>query len=103
MVGIRFQDKGVVATLSRYGRGADIRFKTDSFVIIGFAPKSMDQVVQMTGRSSRKMGTHESMVMAVDGENDEQALRAHLIHQNKLPIKQGVRVAKVMIGRRRLG
>ena len=36
---IKGKDRGVVATLAYYGRGTDIRFKDDSYVIIGFTPK----------------------------------------------------------------
>ena len=42
---IRTQERGVVATLGDYGRGADIRFKVDSFVLIGFLPHMYDSVL----------------------------------------------------------
>ena len=62
---IRQQDKGVVATLREYGRGADIRFKVDSLVLIGFLPLMFDSVLQMTGRASRTMGNHRSKLIAI--------------------------------------
>lgn len=69
---IRERNRGVVATLASYGRGADIRFKTDSFVIIGFVPKEIDSVRQMTGRSSRTMRLSRSKIVAMDKfETDE--------------------------------
>ena len=53
---IRHKDRGVVGALDYYGRGADIRFRLDSFVIIGFLPQKYDYVRQMIGRSSRTLG-----------------------------------------------
>ena len=38
MDSIRDDETGVVATLGSYGRGMDIRFGKDSFVIIGYIP-----------------------------------------------------------------
>ena len=32
------QTKGVLCALPKYGRGCDIKFKTDSFVLIGYLP-----------------------------------------------------------------
>ena len=32
------QSKGLLCALPKYGRGADIKFKTDSFVLIGYMP-----------------------------------------------------------------
>ena len=43
-----------------------MRLKTDSLVIIGFEPKCMDQVIQMAGRRSRTMKTHQSIVICIN-------------------------------------
>ena len=32
------QSKGLLCALPQYGRGVDIKFKTDSFVLIGYLP-----------------------------------------------------------------
>ena len=47
------QTKGLLCALPKYGRGCDIKFKTDSFVLIGYLPKRLSTIQQMTGRSSR--------------------------------------------------
>lgn len=82
MGAIRHQEKGVVATLKAYGRGADIRFEKDSFVVIGFTPKRMDEVKQMTGRSSRTMKTHMSKVIVVDPKGNPADVQKDLKDKN---------------------
>ena len=62
---IRPLDRGVVATIGEYGRGLDIRLKVDSFVVIGFLPSRYDNVLQMSGRSSRSQGNHKSKLIAI--------------------------------------
>lgn len=52
---IRNNNTGVVAALGVYGRGADIRFRVDSHVIVAFIPHRLDILTQMVGRSSRTM------------------------------------------------
>ena len=38
MAMVASQTKGLLCALSKYGRGSDIRFKTDSFILIGYLP-----------------------------------------------------------------
>ena len=55
---VRDKEDGIFATLARYGRGVDVRFKKDSVVIVGYLPERMETLRQMAGRSSRTMGKH---------------------------------------------
>ena len=59
-------ERGLVAALDSYGRGIDIRFKVDSFVLIGFLPERLEAVKQMSGRSSRTMKKHFSKLVCID-------------------------------------
>ena len=63
---MRSMDRGVIATLDEFGRGVDLRCKVDSFVIIGFLPKMMNEVTQMTGRGSRTMKISHSKIICID-------------------------------------
>lgn len=67
---IKSQSRGVLAVLQKYGRGTDIAFKTDCFVVVAFKPASPEVLRQMTGRSSRRMGKHVSKVIVVDPNLD---------------------------------
>ena len=55
---IRHLSKGVFVALEKYGRGTDLRFDRNSYVVIAFSPDRMDHVQQMIGRSSRTMEAH---------------------------------------------
>ena len=75
---IRKRTSGVVAAIGKYGRGADIRFATDSYVVIGYLPTNMDQVRQFTGRSSRTMQVHNSLVVCIDKEATPRCIKERL-------------------------
>lgn len=98
---IRQKDKGVVATLGSYGRGVDIRFAVDSLVIIGFIPDRLDNVRQMAGRSSRTLGVHSSRLIAQHTFLTSQSVQSHLTAMNEYNMEDGMRIAKIMRGRRR--
>ena len=98
---IRGRDKGVVGALEVYGRGADIRFKKDSFVIIGFLPVTKDKMRQMVGRSSRTFGNHKSKLIAVHKTLTSGEVDRHLDSTNNISMFDGLDIAKVMRGRRR--
>jgi len=57
---IQLTKTGVLIAMDMYGRGADLKFGADSFVLIAFLPDKLDEVLQMTGRSSRTLQTHRS-------------------------------------------
>ena len=63
---IRNMDRGIIVAMDKYGRGTDLRFVTDSHVIINFKPKTLDRVYQMAGRSSRKMKIHMATLICED-------------------------------------
>ena len=100
---IRQKDRGVVLTLGSYGRGVDLRFKVDSLVVIGYAPANLDCVIQMTGRSSRTMGTHESLVLIHDKTGNTAAVQERLASANACQLKDGIRVAHTIQGKHLLG
>ena len=75
MARVSSQTKGLLCSLPKYGRGSDIRFKTDSFVLIGYLPERLETIKQMTGRSSRKMKSHHSRVMCIHQKLDNNSVR----------------------------
>jgi len=95
---IRHNTSGVVITLAQYGRGADIRFKKDSFVIIGYIPVRLDIVSQMIGRSSRTMKIHQGKLIGVDKHLTAVSLVDKLKASNGYQMRDGIRVAKILIG-----
>ena len=79
--------------MKEYGRGADIRFKVDSFVVIGFLPSMYDSVLQMTGRSSRTMGNHRSKLIAIHGNLPSDGVEAHLKQTNTYNMEDGLEIS----------
>lgn len=100
---IRHQDKGVLLATRRFGRGVDLRFKIDSIVIVAFVPRSMAELTQLAGRSSRTMRTHRCQLFAVSKTIQSEAMESYLEAQSAEPLKDGLRVVKLMRGRRRMG
>ena len=98
---IRHKDRGVVGALDYYGRGADIRFRLDSFVIIGFLPQKYDYVRQMIGRSSRTLGQHFAKLIAYDKKIPSEAVTDRLEFLNNVKMEDGLDIVKIMRGRRR--
>lgn len=52
---LKEEEKGLIVMDRKYGRGADVRFKVDSYVLVTFAPKNEIELSQYAGRSSRTM------------------------------------------------
>ena len=90
----------MVAAVKEYGRGADIRFKVDSFVVIAFLPTMYDNVLQMTGRSSRTMGNHKSKLIAIHEKHLSEGIEDFLKSTNHYNIEDGLEVSSIMLGRR---
>ena len=90
---IRQQDRGVVAAVKEYGRGADIRFKVDSFVVIAFLPTMYDNVLQITGRSSRTMGSHKSKLIAIHDRHLSDSIEEYLKSTNHYKMEDGIEVS----------
>ena len=96
---IRRMTTGDVATLPPYGRGVDIRFKTDSVVVIGFLPSRMEQVRQMAGRISRSLGRHRFLIVYEQPQLTPDTLENRLSGLDFFSVKSGIWVTKVMRGR----
>ena len=90
---LRNLKKGVVAALERFGRGTDISFKVDSYVLIGYKPARLDIVRQMAGRSSRSMGRHMSKVICSDKTLTSGCIEDNLRGRNFEFIKDGIEAA----------
>ena len=52
---LKEEDNGLVVIDRKFGRGSDIRFKVDSYVIVTFVPDNELELMQLAGRSSRTM------------------------------------------------
>ena len=98
---IRRMTTGDVATLPPYGRGVDIRFKTDSVVVIGFLPSRMEQVRQMAGRISRSLCRDRFLIVCEQPHLTPDTLENRPSGLDFFSVKSGIRVTKVMRGRRR--
>ena len=83
-----------MATLEKYGRGTDISFQVDSFVLIAYRPPRKDVARQMLGRSSRRMGGHVGKVLFIDKLlATERDVEDHLDGSNFAFIKDGIEIA----------
>ena len=98
---IENQSHGIVAVTEAYARGTDIRFSQDSFVLIGFLPERLAVVHQMMGRSSRTMGRHRCKLVCTDKILTSDCVEDRIGALNFVFLKDGIRIAKVMRGRRR--
>ena len=55
---LRQEERGLIVMDRKYGRGADVRFKVDSYVLVIFQPDNEVELNQYAGRSSRTMKQH---------------------------------------------
>ena len=95
--------RGLIAASDVYGRGIDMRFKIDSFVLISFMPKRLAYVHQMMGRSSRTMGKNYCKLVCVDKILTNDRVEDRIRALNFVFLKDGLKIAKIMRGRRRKG
>ena len=96
-------NRSVIAVHEKYGRGVDIRFDEDSLVIVGFKHSRILADCQMAGRSSRTMGFHRCVLICVDLIQTADIIEVPLNALDFEKLKVGMRIARVMCGRRRLG
>ena len=55
---LKEESEGIIVLDRKYGRGSDIRFKVDSYVLVTFIPNDSLELTQLSGRSSRTMKQH---------------------------------------------
>ena len=65
-------------------------------------PKTLDEANQMAGRSSRSMKSHNAHVICQDFFATSETIREKLIVDGIHKLKDGIDVAELMRGRRRL-
>ena len=55
---LKEEESGLIVMDRKHGRGADVRFKKDSYVLVTFQPENEVELNQYAGRSSRTMKQH---------------------------------------------
>ena len=102
---LKEENEGLIVLDRKYGRGSDIRFKVDSFVLVTFIPNDTLELTQLAGRSSRTMKQHSCAVVTqhniMNADNIRHKVEAG--NRNVLKEKNGIEVVKIMIGRRFAG
>ena len=96
---LKEESKGILAIDRKFGRGSDVRFKVDSYVLVTFQPDDEQEMHQLAGRSSRTMKRHQCLVLVESPDKDSAQIKNTIRTGKESKEKDGIEIAKIMIGR----